>query len=170
MSVEPGSAALKTALKFTSDDLAANREGRISAAQVARLKRDRRRAALIGAAILVVVVLLATTALFIGQMNQTPVLTLIGVAITICGAVASGMIVRNWYRLTGDIERGTVQTLDGMVQHTVRVAGRSATYVLKVGNDEIVVPKAVFLSLQNGAHYRFYRTPVAKALLSAEAR
>ena len=160
---------MMTALKFTTDDLAANREGRLSAAQRVRLRRDRRRAVWIGVALVVVVVLVATALLYAGQVNGTPVLTFIGVAVTVCSAVVSGMLVRNWYRLTSDLDGGMVQVLAGTMQHTVRVTGRVAVYVLKIDGHELTVTKSVFLSLRNGGDYRLYRTPAARVLLSAEA-
>ena len=92
---------------------------------------------------------------------------LVGVAITIFSAVVSGMLVRNWYRLTSDIDGGTVQTLAGAVEHTVRVTGRVAVYVLKIEDTELTVSKPLFLAVRDG-YYRFYRTPAAKALLSVE--
>jgi hypothetical protein len=160
--------SLKAALKFTDDDLAANRAGQLSAAQRSRLLASRQRALWIGVGVLVVVVLLATTTLYIGQVNRDPLFSFIGIAITICSAVISGVLIRNWYRLSADVSAGTVETLAGTVQHTVRVTGRSATYLFKVGEQVLTVPKPVFLSVRNGGRYRFYRTPVSRLLLSGE--
>lgn len=160
--------SLMEALKFTEDDLAANRAGQLSAAQRRRLLASRQRSLWIGVGVLVLVVLLATTALYIGQVNQTPLLTVIGIGITVCSAVISGVLIRNWYRLSADLSGGTVQALAGTVQHTVRVSGRSATYVFKVDGQELTVPKPVFLSVRNGGRYRFYRTPFSRVLLTGE--
>ncbi len=169
MATETKSAPLMAALNFTADDLAANRDGRLSAGQRARLQAARRRGALVGVALMLAVVLLATVALYLGQINRTPVLTFVGVALTICGAVVSGLMVRNWYRLTTDLERDAVQTLAGTVQHTVRVSGRVAEYVLAIDGQRLSVPKPVFLALKNGGQYRLYRTPIARVLLAGEA-
>ena len=168
MTTPPDSAPLMSALNFTPEDLAANREGRLSEPQRERLRAARRRTLRIGIASIVVVVLLATTALYFGQVNEAGVLSFVGVALTICGAAVSGVLVRNWYRLTSDLERDTVQTLAGTVEHTVRVSGRVANYILRIDGQELNVPKPVFLSLQNGGQYRLYRTPAAQVLLAGE--
>ena len=168
MATSTPSAPLMDALKFTSEDLAANREGRLSESQRARLRAARRRTVLIGIATVLGVVLLATIALYLGQINRTVVLSFVGVALTICGAAVSGVLVRNWYRLTTDLDRNTVETLAGTVEHTVRVSGQLANYILRIDGRELNVSKPVFLSLKNGGQYRLYRTPTAQVLLAGE--
>ena len=168
MVTQTDSAPLMAALNFTADDLAANREGRLSEPQRVRLRAARLRFVPIGVATLLGVVLLATTALYLGQINRAGVLSFVGVALTICGAAVSGVLVRNWYRLATDLERNTVQTLGGTVEHTVRVSGRVANYILRIDGHELSVPKPVFLSLKNGGQYRLYRTPIAQVLLTGE--
>lgn len=169
MATETNSAPLMAALKFTPDDLAANRENRLSEPQRARLRAARNRIILIGVVTLAVVVLLATTALYLGRVNAQAVLSFVGVALTICGAAVSGLLVRNYFRLTTDLERNSVQTLAGTATLTVRVSGQVANYVVGIDGHELSVPKPVFLSVRNGGQYRFYRTPVAQVLLSGEA-
>lgn len=160
---------LLSALNATDDDLTANRDGRLSERQRARLRRDRRRAALIGAGVLAALILLATALLFVGQRNGTAVLSYAGITATVVGAIYGSVVARNAFRLTSDIDAGAVAALTGTVRHTVRVAGRSATYVFSVDGHELVVPKPVFLAVKNGGRYRFYRTPNAHVLVSGEA-
>ena len=169
MSADPGHTALMRALNATDDDLSENRAGQLSSAQAARLRANRRRVALTGAAVLVTAILLATMALFLGQINRSQVLTVVGILITIAAAIYGSTVVRNWFRLTSDIDAAQVEAIIGTVQHTVRVAGRSATYIFKIDSHELVVPKSVFLAVKNGGIYRFYRTLNARVLLSGEA-
>ena len=160
--------ALAELLDFTPDDLAANRQGRLSERQRERLRAARRRALLSGAAILVLIGLVAAVLLFLGQANGSAILSFVGIGVTICNAALMGVLVRNYARLTADIDGGLVDALQGSVHHTIRVTGRLATYLLKVDETELSVAKPVFLAIPEGARVRFYRPPAAKTLLCAE--
>jgi hypothetical protein len=43
-----------------------------------------------------------------------------------------------------------------------------ATYILKVGDENVVVSRLVFFAVEDGKAYHFYRAPSSKTLLSAE--
>jgi hypothetical protein len=160
--------ALAELLAFTPDDLAANREGRLSERQRERLRAARRRAALVVMAILVLVGIAAAVLLYIGQSSGSLILGFVGIGVTVCNAALMGVLVRNYARLTADIDGGQVTALEGSVHHTIRVTGRLATYILSVDGTELSIAKPVFLAIPEGARCRFYRTPAAKTLLSAE--
>lgn len=160
---------LMEALDFSPDDVAANREGRVSERQQAKLRAARRRSVYVGAAILIAVGLAATVLLFLGERNESAILTFVGISVTVCNAVIMSMIVRNWLRLTADIDSGQVTALEGEVHHTIRVTGRMANYLIRLQGQEVVVSKPAFLAIREGAPYRVYRTPAAKTLLSIEA-
>jgi hypothetical protein len=155
-------------LDFTLDDLAANREGRLSERQRERLRAARRHSARVVVAILVLVGIAAAVLLYVGQSNGSTILSFVGIGVTVCNAALMGVLVRNYARLTADIDGGRVDALEGSVHHTIRVNGRLATYILSVTEIELSVAKPVFLAVPEGAGVRFYRTPAAKTLLSAE--
>lgn len=160
--------SLMEALEFTDDDLVANRAGRLSAAQVERLKRLRSRALTVGIAVVVVIGLIATMFLFLGQYNASPILSIVGIGITVCNAVVAGVMLRNWLRLGADIRGEVVQTLTGKVKHTLRVAGRVPTYILTIDGQELQVGKPLFFAIRENERYCLYRAPASRVLLAAE--
>jgi uncharacterized membrane protein YidH (DUF202 family) len=161
-------AALADVLNFSAEDLAANRAGALSDAQKARLARGWRRTLWIIVALVVGFGLVATILLFLGQQNASPILSVIGVTITVINAVIVGLGAQNYLRTSSDLRGGRVATISGIVSHTIRVSGRTATYVLKVDGQDIIVPKPVFFAIEDAKPYRLYRAPASKTLLSAE--
>jgi hypothetical protein len=161
-------ASLADVLNFSADDLAANRAGVLSGAQKARLERGWRRTFWIIMALVVGCSLAATILLFLGQQNGSPILSIIGIAVTVINAALVGLGAQSYLRASRDLRGGRVATLNGVVTHTIRVSGRAATYILKVDGQEIVVSKPVFFAFEEGKQYRLYRAPASKTLLAAE--
>lgn len=158
---------LAQALGFDADDLAHNRTGQLSEQQRSRLERGWRRTMTIGIGVLFLVTLLATFFLFIGQRNQTPVLSIVGVALTVANALTVGILVRSRLRLNTDL-REPVRADEAPVQRTLRVAGRRALYLIKTSGNEHAVSKDAFNAFTEGARYRLYSTAASGDLLSAE--
>jgi hypothetical protein len=161
-------AALADVLNFSAEDLAANRAGSLSDAQKARLARGWRRTFWIILALVVGFGLTATILLFLGQRNASPILSVIGIAITMLNAVIVGLGAQNYLRTSSDLRGGRVAAVSGVVTHTIRVSGRIATYILKVDGQEIVVSKPVFFAIEDAKPYRLYRTPASRTLFAAE--
>jgi hypothetical protein len=159
---------LAEALNISSEDLDANRAGRLSESQKQRLKRGWRRTLVILITVIVVVGLIATAALFFGQRNSSSILTGIGIVLTVINAVIVGIGAQSYLRTNGDLRGGNVAEVRGVVSHTVRVSGRVATYVLKLDEQEVVVPRPVFFAIEEGKPYRVYRAPASKTVLAAE--
>jgi hypothetical protein len=168
MSAPEPKLSLAEALNFTPDDLAANRAGRLSAAQAERLNRSWRRTLWIVIGLVVLFGLVATTLLFLAQRQESPVLTAVGIVVTVVNAATVGLGAQSYLRTSGDLRRGEVAVVSGAVSHTIRVTGRVLTYVLKVEGQELIVSKAVFYAVDDAKAYRFYRAPSSRALLSAE--
>jgi hypothetical protein len=160
--------SLSEALQFTPDDLAANREGRLSAAQSERLRHLRRRSVMVGLSMIVLIGLVAAALLFVALRNQSGILQLVGIGVTITNAAITGVLARNWLRLSGDLRDGRASALTGEARHTIRVTGRIANYLLRVEREEMNVSKPVFFAFEEGRRYRFYRAPASRVLLSAE--
>lgn len=160
--------SLATHLNFTPDDLTANRAGQLSARQVARLRRMRRRTLLLAVGVVLVIVLAATAALFLGQQRASTILTFIGIGLTICGAAIAGAFLRNWLRLNADIDGGAVRSTTGPARHTIRVTGRAAVYLLDIDDQRFALPETTFLSFEEGRRYRIYWSPAARVLFTAE--
>ncbi|MFN8560525.1 MAG: hypothetical protein U0703_02575 [Anaerolineae bacterium] len=104
----------------------------------------------------------ATVLLFLGQRNDSPILSLIGITITIINAVIVGLGAQSYMRTSSDLRGGRVATVSGVVSHTIRVSGRVATYVLKLDGQEIIVSKPVFFAVEDARLYRLYRAPPRK--------
>jgi hypothetical protein len=159
---------LPETLNFTPEDLAANRAGHLSEAQKERLTHNWQRTLWIVIAIVVVCGLGATTLLFLAQQQGSPILSFIGVGVTVLNAVIVGVGAQSYLRTSRDIREGRVAEMSGAVSHTIRVSGRVATYILKLDGQPLVVSKPVFFAVEDGKPYRFYRAPASKTLLSGE--
>ncbi len=171
MSVDPLTktlGSLTEILNISAEDLDANRAGRLSEAQKQRLTRGWRRTLWIVIGLVIVLGLTATTILFLAQRNDLPVLNVIGVLMTIINAGVVGLGAQSYLRTNSDLKNGQVATISGLVSHTIRVSGRVATYILKVGDQNLVVSRLVFFAVEDGKAYRFYRVPSSKTLLAAE--
>ena len=160
--------ALADALGFSDQDLAANRDGRLSETQKARLTRGWRRTLWILIAVVIGFGLVATILLFVAQRNNSPILTVIGILVTVINATIVGLGAQSYLRTSSDIHGERVTAISGVVSHTIRVSGRVATYVLKLDGQEVVVSKPVFFAVEDGKAYHLYRAPASKTLLAAE--
>lgn len=160
--------ALMDVLRFTAADLAANRDGRLSEPQKDRLARSWRRMLWIVIAVIMGIGFGATLILYFAQENDSTILSIIGIILTIINALVVGLGAQSYLRTSRDLRDGRVAVLDGVVSHTIRVAGRVATYILKVDGQEVVVAKPVFFAFEDGKPYRLYRAPNTKTLFSAE--
>jgi hypothetical protein len=158
---------LTSALGFTADELAANRENRLSTAQEERLRHAARRLLVIGIGGIIVIGLGAAVLIFIAQQNNSAILFLIGVVLTIVNAAIVGLLVQNRLRSQSDLTQ-PVRTQEGIVHRTLRISGRTPTYILRIGNEQIIVNKPTFNAFIDGAVYKLYRTAGSKALISAE--
>lgn len=156
-------------LDFTLEDLMQNREGRLSEMQQYRLRLRRRRTELIGVCSIIAAALIATGFIFAGNRSDSPILTLIGIAITICSAALTGSLARFWLRLNADINGGKLLVSNGVLERIVKPVNRSIIYyAIRVDAAEVMVSKEAFDALEHGATYTLYRAPYTGTLLSVE--
>jgi hypothetical protein len=160
--------ALMELLRFSEEDLATNRAGMLSEAQVERLRGARRRALLVSVGALVVIALVASGLLFIAEQGGSWVGVLVGIALTLVNALIMARAVQSWLRTEDDLRRGAVKQIEGNVKRTVRVFGRLPVYMLTINGREVVVTKEVFNAVKDGGYYRFYRARRTGTLLTAE--
>lgn len=163
---------LMAVLQFSPADLEANRAGTLTDAQRQRLRRGGRPLfyAVVGLALALIIG--AALLIYLGQRNESPILSLVGVSLTVINAVVLAVGVGSRLRLSADLRSRRVVTISGVVRRVVRVSRRSAAYVLAVelpeGTLRLNVSKAVFNSFQDGVRYHLYRTPSARLLVAAE--
>ena len=159
---------LSEALRFNADDLAANREGRLSDGQRRQLEGVRQRGALLGGLFVVAFDLAAAAMLFLALVNESAILNALGVATVICSAFLVGIIVRNWLRVSADMGNNAVETISGTLERIVKKIGRANVFVLRIDGQDIAVSEAVFRAFLHQTPYALYRSPRSKVLLSAE--
>lgn len=165
---------LMNLLNFSAADLDANRKGKLSAAQIHRLRGRRQRSILIGVGGMLGVALVATTFLFLGSQQASPILTLVGWSVAILNAVMMGVFLRHWLRLGADISGNSVTTLCGETTFTVRLLNpRTALYLVRVEQEgsviELDVGRDVFEALRrHKGRCCFYRALYTGTLLTVE--
>ena len=164
----PGAAALMAAMNFTPADLKANRQGRLSPAQVERIKAMRRRHALMAAVLFLTLALAATALIFLGQQNRNVILSAAGGLLTVVNALMMGGLGRSYMRIGGDLRAGGVEMLAGEVERVLRRRRRQDNYLLRIDGLSLDVTQAIFLGFKHEAPYRIYRTRLSGLLLSAE--
>lgn len=152
---------LMQALNFNEDDLAANREGRLSKAQRNLLYSHQNvqntwilLSFLTGCPLMLVLLLAASR---LGALILVPVMV-IGLA------VATWFFLSQRQRFARDLA-DAVHVLEGPVQLDVI---SESTYIVAIGDQELSVKKAAFLAFKNGDPYRIYYAPHSKTVLSVE--
>ena len=157
---------LMEALRFTAEDLEANRAGRLGPGNVARLNGSR----------LTNVWLAVISGIVCG------VLGLVGLAAnsisTVCLAQAGffvvfslGVLIYNWWKarkLAGDLNRGQVEAIQGIVTLVAASTGRSSIYRLGIGDEQFTVKAKVYNAFKNRDPYVIYYVPSSRNLVSAE--
>ncbi|MCU0497301.1 MAG: hypothetical protein MUF87_08125 [Anaerolineae bacterium] len=160
---------LMQSIEFSQDDLKHNQRGELSEMQHYRLRLQRRRTEIIGALIVLVVVVIASGFIYVGNLDESPILILIGVGLSICSAAFTGIFARYWLKLTADINGKRVMINSGELERVIKPINRRViTYLIRVNQAEVVVSKEVFKAFQHGATYHIYRAPYSGVLLAAE--
>lgn len=160
---------LSQLLNFTPDDLAMNREGKLSEMQDYRLRVRRRRTEVLGVMLVLGSAFIASVCIYLGNRNDSPIMTLVGISITICSAALTGVFVRFWLRVNEDIRSGKVLIHSGTLERVLKpVNRRIVTYIIRVDQAEVAVDKETFIAFEHGASYRIYRAPYSGSLLAAE--
>lgn len=160
---------LSQLLNFTPDDLVMNREGKLSEMQEYRLRVRRRRTEILGILLVLAGALIATGCIYLGNHNDSPIMTLVGIGITICSSALTGVFVRFWLRVSEDIRSGKVLIHSGTLERVLKpVNRRIMTYIIRVDQAEVAIDKETFIAFEHGAPYRIYRAPYSGSLLAAE--
>lgn len=161
---------LAQAIGFSDADLSANRDGKLSEAQLFALQKRRSRVIYIGLGAFGVLTILATLFLFMGSKpDNSGILSLIGVGLSVCNALVIGIFFRAWLRLNGDITVGRVLAVSGKLERVLKPLNRRVmNYMIRIDSVEMYVNKEVFIAFEHEATYTLYRTPYNRTLVSAE--
>ena len=151
------------------DDLDANRQGKLSEMQNYHLRVRRQQAILTGASLIFLFIISATVLIFLGRRQESSILTIIGIGVTLGNAAMTGIFARYWLRINADIQRGKVHTITGTLERVVKpVTRRVVNMMIRVEGFETIVNKEVFESFNHKQPYKLYTTPYTGSLLSAE--
>ena len=167
MTTPPGD--LMRALNFDAADLRANRQGRISAAQMQRLRASRRRSVLIVAAAFMALVLISTALLFLGQRQGNDIALACGLGTMLINALLIGLSGRGLMRIGGDLRAGHVDAISGCLERVIRRGPMGDSCLLRLDKTELQVTRDVFKAFEHGARYCVYRSRWSHVLLAAEA-
>lgn len=165
----PNPPSLSEALDFGAEDLARNRDGRISPKQRERLQRWGKAARQRALLIFFSAVLAASTAIFWGIRQQITPLLWLGIAIALLNAHFTGLAARYQLRLRADIYNDdSVITLEGMVTRVIQPIGRIRLRSVRIAGRNLPVSQPIFAVIQHEQSYRFYLTRASGYLLAAE--
>ena len=160
--------ALQSALRFSEADLKTNRQGKLSATQIERIKGTRRRNSILAALFFVFLVIAATLLIYLGGQGNNPILSGAGILLILLNAILSGILGRSWMRIGSDLRAGAVEVLAGDLERVLRRGRSGDNYLLRIDGTELTVTRDIFLGFQHEAPYRIYRTSHSRVLLSAE--
>ena len=164
----PPITALMDVMNFTSDDLEANQQGNLSSVQANKIRQTRQRNVSIGGGVFVVIVLIATILIFLGQQNESIILSAIGMLLTVINAIMVGMVGQSYLRTSADLRDGNVEVLEGELERIVRPGRQQDSYLLRIDGVSLYVSKDIFIQFRHETSYRIYRTRLSGVLLSAE--
>ncbi len=164
----PDAAVLMPLFQFSAADLEANRAGKLSAAQQTRLQNRQRRSFTMGSLGFVGFAFVATLLIFLGQQNQSVILSFVGVMLTVCNAIFVGMVARYWLRLNADLRAGSVEIISGKLERILQPNRQGNNYVLRVAGKQFSVNKEQFKAFRHDTRYRLYQAAHSGMLFSAE--
>lgn len=159
-------------LRFTEEDLQANREGYLTKSQRSKLNRDRTSWKIFTALALGAIPFGTVMAILDGIRRHDTVASRIGIIGLIC-IVCSCIAVYVWLdikRLDRDLHKGDVQVVEGRVQVGERLFRRRGTprYYVSLQGISWNVGYIVSSAFKNGDPYAIYYAPHSKTILSAE--
>lgn len=163
------SPTLMQVFDFTPQDLEHNRAGQLSPMQRYRLGVRLRQSIGVGLLVMLGLALAATICLFIGNRQQSAILSVIGIGITLCSAAILGQFARSWMRLNADLQANRAVRHHGPLERVVKPLNRRVViYLVRVDGAEFNVGKEAFKLFRHEAVYTIYRAPHSGLLLSVE--
>ncbi len=171
-------ADLMTIFKYTEDDLAANRTGRMSARQAERLKRENEDTTLYGVVGILGIALVGCCALFAGPSPRTGAESNPGLTCLV-GIVIIGFLVITLFwllrRTESDLKQGQVASIQGNIQYSTSGYGFRRTYLLEIDSRQLFLSHKGYYALKKYRAddlrqriCRVYYSPRAKRVLALE--
>jgi hypothetical protein len=164
MQVTTEARALMDALKFTEEDLQANRAGRLSETQRQALAK---RSILFAALAVVSGVLLALAYFSLPAREGEPV-PLLSLGLMPTALALLGFSLFELFNAFVKLQRGSISTMRGRAAIQMDPSKRRLFGKLTVGKFEMIVPKEQLVAFHEGATYIVYYTTYPKQIMSAE--
>jgi hypothetical protein len=164
--------ALKSALKFDDDDLAANRAGKLADSQKKQYDTPQM-SPLVQAVIFGHLVGVGGLIALIALISGEPAMWLV-LAVVLGLAGLPFFMMKNEAALrpvvTADVRRGVVEQTCGTVfVQKAQSQQRGAHYTLTVEGVQMTIPAKAFTAFRHGERYCVYYLPNSKTFISAEA-
>jgi hypothetical protein len=170
MAHRPPELALMEALNFGAADLRENRNGYLSAAQVAVLRQRMQTYVATGTvmvfATITIFVLIYVDLLMRGASDarhEQMTIVLLPVSVIVLLSVMA-LVTRPWRQTRADIEEGRVYSVNGKV----RLDAWANLHHIGVGEIKFRVEPPVFAAFKDGESYVIYFIPRAKVIVAAE--
>jgi hypothetical protein len=160
---------LMAILGFDEDDLAANRAGRISLKQIARLKRKRQGfmptpKTIVGLGAVLVAILWGTIGVTRLSYETLSTLTMTMMLFVVIAL----KMMEHFDGITADVRKETVEEVEGRVELSMQTTLNADRYFLNVDQMRFKVTQQALLAFKNGDPYRIYYAPRSKQVLSVE--
>jgi hypothetical protein len=155
-------------LGFTANDLAANRNGHLSASQEAKLWR--KLSAIFAGYGLIAMGFIVFFLYSVADASREPfnAASLISVFVSGAGSVVFlTVIIYQWSQVQQDLNKGQAVSVEGKVALRV-METRTPRYKLQLRNLELEIPKSAYQGLTDGKIYRIYYSPKSRTILSIE--
>ena len=170
---------LEAALGFSGDELALNRQGRVSDRQQAMLTRAKKTVNVFSIFVIVVAVVFVGIGVVVASSGSSELVLPIAGAVLLVGLIM-GFSIRRTVRAASRVATARIQHAEGLVAHrVVKLHGNvddpssmgGVRYEIEVGGERLVVlSEAAMNSFVEGSPYRvhFVREASLHVLLSAE--
>jgi hypothetical protein len=163
-------ASLAEVFHFTEDDLAVNRTGAISRAQLTRMEQEIRFQVLVWGAVLILILLV-----FVLLFRLHPPVALVMVLIAL-GSLAV-IVGKPLYKLHQDQQLGRVESVGGYAKLDIESTLSKRYHVepveqiylfVYVGDEKFPMNEKAFSAFNDAAFYTVYFAPLSRRILSVE--
>lgn len=166
---------VKQAFSLTEDDIAANREGHLSATQSEYLTQPERyegkSGAGCGAFVLILIVGFFLFASIQSDTSTKKILNGLGQTIILMLCSGSGIALLGLSMmgsLKDDIRNKRVVAVEGVIECRSHYQKGEHHYRVSVGRASFAVPKHIYEAFTDGETYRLYYLPLSEVLIAAE--
>jgi len=160
---------LATALKFSHDDLIANRDGYMTKKQRKRLHRiglSQYLPSAVGSIVFGAAFFLCLSLFLMALRDDT--LSILLATFGFMSLWLAGYAYVQWRKFKADLEKGAVELTEGQIRLNIYGFSRHIGFSIGIEKQSFSVKRGILLAFKNGEPYRIYYAPRTRTLLSAE--